>query len=82
MLATPQSPQIRAELANPWLVLCYSTALLLIGSGFGRWVHTPATALRLCIAGGVTMACRDLFTGILWTVWTGLWARSVMAKRK
>jgi hypothetical protein len=85
MLTTPQhnkSPLIRTELANPWLILCYSTALLLIGSGLGRWVHTPATALRLCIAGGAIMACQDLCTGILWTVLAGRWARSVMAKSK
>lgn len=85
MLPTSQhnkSPLIRAELANPWLILCYSTALLLVGSGLGRWVHTPATALRLCIAGGVTMACHDLCTGILWTVWAGRWARFVMSQRK
>jgi len=39
-----------------------------------HWAHTPATALWLCIAGGVLMAAHDTATGFLWFWLTARWA--------
>jgi hypothetical protein len=71
--------KMQATLANPFLIALYTAALLLIGCGVGmHWAHTPATALWLCIAGGVLMAAHDIATGFLWFFVTAKRARSVM----
>jgi hypothetical protein len=46
-----------------------------------HWTHTPATALCLCLAGGIFMAAHDLATGFVWFWLTARWVRSVMIKR-
>ncbi len=73
--------KMQATLGNPILIAVYSTALLLIGCAVGmHWAHTPATALWLCIAGGVLMAAHDTATGFLWFWLTARWADSVIRR--
>jgi hypothetical protein len=73
--------EMKATLANPLLIAIYSAALLLIGCGVGiHWAHTPATALRLAIAGGVLMVVHDMATGILWFWLAARCARSEMQR--
>jgi hypothetical protein len=74
--------KMKVTLANPFLIAAYSAALLLIGSAVGmRWIHTPITALWLCIAGGLLMAAHNIATGFLWFWLTARWVRSVMIQR-
>jgi hypothetical protein len=85
LLPTPlhkESPmKMQATLGNPILIAVYSTALLFIGCAVGmHWTHTPATALWLCIAGGVLMAVHDTATSFLWFWLTAKWAYSVMQR--
>ena len=86
MLSTPlhkESPmKMQATLGNPILIMVYSTALLFIGCAVGmHWAHTPATALWLCIAGGLLMAVHDTATGVLWFWLTARWAHSVIQRK-
>jgi hypothetical protein len=75
------SMKMQATLANPFLIVLYSAALLLIGCGVGmHWAHTPATALGLCVAGGVLMAVHDIATGVLWFWLTARWTHSVIQR--
>jgi hypothetical protein len=77
------SMKMQATLANPFLIALYSAALFLIGCGVGmHWAHTPATALWLCITGGVLMAVHYIATGVLWFWLTARWAHSVIERRK
>ena len=85
----PNSPhkdtpmKMHATLGNPILIAIYSAALLLVGCGVGvYWIRTPATALWLCIAGGVLMAVHDTATGFLWFWLTARWAHSVIERNK
>ena len=85
MVPTPlpkESPmKMQATLGNPILIMVYSTALLFIGCAVGmHWAHTPATALWLCIAGGLLMAVHDTATGVLWFWLTARWARSMIQR--
>ena len=73
--------KMQATLGNPILIMVYSTALLFIGCAVGmHWAHTPATALWLCIAGGLLMAVHDTATGVLWFWLTARWAHSVIQR--
>jgi hypothetical protein len=73
--------KMNATLGNPLLIAVYSAALLLIGCAVGmHWAHTPATAIRLAIAGGLLMAGHDTAMGILWFWLTARWARCVIER--
>jgi hypothetical protein len=75
------SMKMNATLGNPLLIAVYSAALLLIGCAVGmHWAHTPATAIRLAIAGGLLMAGHDTAMGILWFWLTARWARCVIER--
>jgi hypothetical protein len=75
--------KMHVTLGNPFLIAIYSAALLLIGAAVGmHWTHTPATALWLCVAGGVIMAAHDTATGFLWFWLTARWAHCVIERRK
>jgi hypothetical protein len=85
MLPTPlhkESPmKMQVTLGNPILIASNSAALLLVGCAVGmHWPHTHATAIWLCIAGGVLMA-HDTATGFLWFWLTATWAWSVVIQR-
>ena len=76
------SMKMNVTLGNPFLIAIYSASLLLIGCGVGiHWAHTPATALRLAIAGGVLMALHDTATGVLWFWLTARWAHSMIERK-
>ena len=86
MVPTPrqkESPmKMHVTLGNPILIMVDSTALLFIGCAVGmHWAHTPATALWLCIAGGLLMAVHDTATGVLWFWLTARWARSMIQRK-
>ena len=70
---------MRATLGHPILVFLYSTALILIGCGVGRyWINR--SAFWLSIIGGLLMLAHDVFTGIMMFFLAARWVRSVVPK--
>jgi hypothetical protein len=55
------------SLANPFLILIWSMAMLLLGCAIGLyWKAAPGTALCVAAFGALLMVIHDLVTGVLW----------------